>query len=61
MMKNRVTLFILGSILWGNYGSFSQDKPSLDESAQTILKRECIVCHGVAQMSGLDLRTKKTM
>ncbi|MDQ6701262.1 MAG: c-type cytochrome, partial [Acidobacteriota bacterium] len=37
----------------------AQTKPAIEESARTILDKNCAGCHGAAQMSGLDLRERE--
>ena len=61
MINHHVVLSILVSFFCANSWGFAQNEPSFDESAQTILRRDCLGCHGVAQMSGLDLRTKEAI
>ncbi len=39
----------------------SQSKSNLEESVREILEKNCLTCHGPAQMSGLDLRQRDTM
>ena len=40
--------------------SFPQ-QPETSQAARRILQKNCISCHGAAQMSGLDLRTRGAM
>jgi len=55
----RVFLLVILSTL--SSSSDFQSQSSLDQSAQAILDRDCMTCHGGAQMSGLDLRKKEAI
>ncbi len=41
--------------------TLGQSDDTLVEQAKAILERNCVSCHGAAQMSGLDLRTREAM
>ena len=34
---------------------------TLEERAHTLLNAKCASCHGAAQMSGLDLRSRESL
>ena len=38
-----------------------QSQHSLAEAARGILEKNCILCHGASQMSGLDMRERETL
>ncbi len=46
-------------VLVGTY--WAQTKPTTQQAAREILENNCLICHGTARMSGLDLRTKETI
>ncbi len=45
----------------GEAAARAQSDDTLPQQARAILEENCVSCHGPAQMSGLDLRTRETM
>jgi len=41
--------------------SLSQQSVSTNEAAKAILDKHCLACHGVSEMSGLDMRKRETL
>ncbi len=55
-----VLVLVCGFLSSGTSGFAQKDLP-LHEAVQAILARNCLSCHGPAQMSGLDLRRWETL
>ena len=62
MATLRACLLILAASLWfAVAGTAAAASSSLADDALAILEKNCLVCHGSAQMSGLDLRQRGTL
>ena len=64
-MRFRKNPLLLGLILivltLGGTAALAQSDDTLPQQARAILEENCASCHGPAQMSGLDLRTREAM
>ena len=62
MATLRPCILILAAGLWlGMPGISAAASSSLADDALAILEKNCLACHGSAQMSGLDLRERGTL
>ena len=57
----RAITLLIGSFLGTSSFSLAQAESTLWGTAQRILQRECLVCHGQVAISGLDLRNRESM
>ncbi len=64
-MRFKTTPLLLGLIAIvltnGQAVALLQSGDTLPERAKVVLEENCVSCHGPAQMSGLDLRTREAM
>ena len=64
-MRFKTPSLLLGLFLivltFGEATTRAQSDDTLPQQASAILEENCVSCHGPAQMSGLDLRTREAM
>ena len=53
--------FLMGAFLGTSSFSLAPAESAPGETAQRILERECLTCHGQVAISGLDLRNRESM